>query len=129
MLERKAEIFVGANREGNSKIYEENGKGFGHLLAIGQGGIYTEVYKDIKYVLLPTDRKAIEKALEETKISKIINGYRGISELPKSKLLDMIENIQRMLISYPQIVSLDINPIILTEDRAVAADVKIYTKK
>jgi hypothetical protein len=41
----------------------------------------------------------------------------------------MIENIQRMLISYPQIVSLDINPIILTEDRAVAADVKIYTKK
>jgi hypothetical protein len=41
----------------------------------------------------------------------------------------MLENIQRMLISYPQIVSLDINPVMLTESRAVAVDVKVYIKK
>jgi acetyltransferase len=129
MIKGKAEIFIGANREGDSEIYKEDGRGFGHLLAIGQGGIYTEVYKDIEHVLLPTNRASIEKALERTKISKIINGYRGKPELPKEKLLDMLENIQRMLISYPQIVSLDINPVMLTEDRAVAVDVKMYLKK
>ena len=129
MIEPNAEFFIGANREGNSKIYEQNGNGFGHLLALGQGGIYTEIYKDIQYVLLPTDREDILKALEKTKISRIIDGYRGKPKLAKEKLLEMIENIQRMLISYPQIVSLDINPIILTEDRAVAVDVKIYLKK
>jgi acetyltransferase len=128
MIKGKAEIFIGANREGDSHIYEDEGKGFGHLLAIGQGGIYTEVYKDIEHVLLPTNRMAIDKALERTKISKIINGYRGKAKLPKDKLLDMLENIQRMLISYPQIVSLDINPVMLTEDKAVAVDVKIYVK-
>jgi acetyltransferase len=129
MIEGDAEIFVGANREGNSKIYEKDGKGFGHLLALGQGGIYTEIHKDVEYVLLPTDRKSIEEALERTKISKIINGYRGKPKLAKDKLLEMLENIQRMLISYPQIVSLDINPVMLTESRAVAVDVKVYIKK
>lgn len=128
MISGKAEIFIGANREGNSEIYEQDGKGFGHLLAIGKGGIYTEVYKDIEHVLLPTNRESIDKAIERTKISKIINGYRGKPKLPKDKLLDMLENIQRMLISYPQIVSLDINPVILTEHRAIAVDTKIYVK-
>jgi acetyltransferase len=129
MIEGNAEIFIGANREGDSEIYEKEGKGFGHLLALGQGGIYTEVYKDIEKVLLPTNRKSISMALERTKISKIINGYRGKPELAKEKLLDMVENIQRMLLSYPQIVSLDINPVMLTKDSAVAVDVKVYIKK
>ena len=40
----------------------------------------------------------------------------------------MIDRIQSMLVSYPQIVSLDINPIIVTEDRVVAVDVKMYIK-
>jgi acetyltransferase len=128
MIEGKAEVFIGANREGDSNIYEENGMGFGHLLAIGQGGIYTEVYKDIEHVLLPTNRKAMLEALQRTKISMIINGYRGKAQLPEDKLIDMLENIQRMLISYPQIVSLDINPVILTEDRVLAVDVKMYVK-
>jgi len=128
MVTGQAEIFIGAGREGNSKIYEDNGKGFGHLLSIGQGGIYTEVYKDIENVLLPASRESIDKALSETKIAKIIDGYRGKPKLAKEKLLDMLENIQRMLISYPQIVSLDINPVIMTEDRVVAVDVKMYIK-
>ena len=128
MIEPNAEFFIGANREGDSKIYEPDGNGFGHLLAIGQGGIYTEIYKDIQYVLLPTDRDDILSTLNRTKISKIIDGYRGKPQLAKIELLEMIENIQRMLISYPQIVSIDINPVILTTDRAVAVDIKIYLK-
>jgi acetyltransferase len=129
MIEPNAEIFIGANREGDSEIYQPDGNGFGHLVAIGQGGIYTEIYKDIQYVLLPTDREDFVDSLDNTKISKIIDGYRGKPALAKEQLLDMMMNIQNMLISYPQIVSIDINPVILTKDRAVAVDVKIYLKK
>lgn len=128
MIEGNAEIFIGANREGDSKIYEEDGKGFGHLVAVGQGGIYTEVYKDIKHFLLPTNRDDILEVLDSTNVSMIINGYRGKSPLAKEKLLDMLENIQKLLISYPQIISMDINPVILTEDTVVAVDVKLYIK-
>lgn len=128
MIEPKLEFFIGANREGDCNIYEKDGLGFGHLIAIGQGGIYTEVYKDIEHILVPESIKNITKKLDNTKVVKIINGYRGKPPLPKQKLIEMIDKVQRMLITYPEIYSIDMNPVILTESRVVAVDLKIYIK-
>ena len=128
MIDADAEIFIGANREGNLDVYKDEGLGFGHLLAFGHGGIYTEIYKDIKNILIPECRTRIEEVLEETKIWKIIEGYRGKEPLAKDKLIDMIENIQKLLITYPEIASMDMNPIMLSKDNAVAVDTKIYVK-
>jgi acetyltransferase len=129
MLKPKAEFFIGANRQGGTDIYEGEGLGFGHLMAIGQGGIYTEVYKDIKHILVPETQNNIERILNSTNIVKIIDGYRGKAPLAKEKLLTMIDQLQSMLVTYPQIVSMDINPVILTENRAIAVDVKIYIRR
>jgi acetate---CoA ligase (ADP-forming) len=129
MINAKLEFFIGANREGDCRIYEQNGLGFGHLVALGLGGIYTEVYKDIKHMLIPEDEHGVSTIIDETKVSMIINGYRGKAKLAKEKLIDLIIKIQRLLISYPQIVSMDINPVMLTEDRAVVVDAKFYLKK
>ncbi|KKP65804.1 MAG: putative acetyl-CoA synthetase (ADP-forming) protein [candidate division WS6 bacterium GW2011_GWE1_34_7] len=129
MIEGKLEFFIGANREGNSDIYEKDGLGFGHLLAIGQGGIYTEVYKDIKHILLPESVENMNHILSETKVSTIIDGYRGKPKLAREQLLELMLKLQKMLISYPQIISMDINPIMLTEKRAVVVDIKLYIKE
>lgn len=128
MIEPKAEFFIGASREGGIDIYDENGLGFGHLMAIGQGGIYTEVYKDIRNILVPETKKNIERVLGETKISKIIDGYRGKPALAKPELLELLDKVQSMLVTYPEIINIDINPVILTERRAVPVDIKIYIK-
>jgi len=128
MIDGKVEFFIGANREGDSHIYEKNGKGFGHLLAIGQGGIYTEVYKDIKHILVPENDEKIRDLFDETKVSMIINGYRGKPALAKEKILDLITKIEKLLISYPEIISMDINPVMITEKRAVVVDAKFYVK-
>jgi acetyl coenzyme A synthetase (ADP forming)-like protein len=128
MIEGKLEFFIGANREGGKDIYEPNGLGFGHLLAIGQGGIYTEVYKDIKHILVPECKEKIEDIFSDTKVSKIIEGYRGKPALAKDKILELINKIQSLLISYPEIVTMDINPVMITEDRAVVLDIKIYVR-
>ncbi|KKQ04641.1 MAG: Acetyl coenzyme A synthetase (ADP forming), alpha domain protein [candidate division WS6 bacterium GW2011_WS6_36_26] len=129
MIEGKVEFFIGANREGDSRIYEKDGKGFGHLLAIGQGGIYTEVYKDIKHILVPENEQKIRDLFDETKISMIINGYRGKPALAKEKILDLIYKIEKLLINYPEIISMDINPVMITEKRAVVVDAKFYVKQ
>ncbi|MGI5897578.1 MAG: acetate--CoA ligase family protein [Candidatus Dojkabacteria bacterium] len=129
MIEGKLEIFLGANREGSSDIYEEEGLGFGHLMAVGKGGIFTEVYKDIKHILVPESRENIDRILSETKVSMIIDGYRGKPRLAREKLIDLLEKVQKMLVSYPEIISMDINPVMLTEDRAVVVDIKLYVKK
>ncbi len=129
MIPGKLEFFIGANREGGVDIYEKDGRGFGHLLAIGQGGIYTEVYKDIRHILVPENREKIDVILSKTKVSEIIDGYRGKPPLPREKLIELIMSIQKLLVSYPEIVSMDINPVMVTEDRAVVVDAKFYVAK
>ena len=129
MIPGKLEFFIGANREGGVDIYEKDGKGFGHLLAIGQGGIYTEVYKDIRHILVPENREKIDAILSKTKVSEIIDGYRGKPPLPREKIIDLIMSIQKLLVSYPEIISMDINPVMITEDRAIVVDAKFYVAK
>jgi len=125
----KIEMFIGANRDGDSHIYEKDGVGFGHLMAIGKGGVYTEVYKDIKHVLIPEMREKVDHILSETSVSKIIDGYRGKPKLAREKFVDIIMKIQSLLITYPEIISMDINPVMLNEEKAYAVDIKLYVKK
>jgi len=129
MLDTDTEIFLGTNREGDMDVYEDKGLGFGHLLAFGHGGIYTEIYKDIKHILIPECSSRIEEIMEETKIWEIVEGYRGKASLAKKDLIDLIEKVQRLLITYPEIVSMDMNPVILDEKAAIVVDAKIYIKK
>ncbi len=128
MIEGNLEFFIGANREGDSDIYEKEGLGFGHLIAMGKGGTFTEVYRDITHALVPEKQEDIEMILSKTKVSRIINGYRGKPKLAREKLIELIMKIQSMLISYPEIVSMDINPVMLTEEKAVVVDIKLYLK-
>ena len=50
---------------------------FGWVLTLGSGGILVELIGDAKTLLLPTNIKAIEKALTELKVTKLLNGFRG----------------------------------------------------
>lgn len=125
----KEELFIGTNRDGNIDVYNKDSIGFGHLIAFGKGGIYTEIYKDINYALTPACQKTIEQALDKTSVSKIIKGARGNDPLAYDKIIEAIKSVQRMVIMYPEIISLDINPILVTETRAVAVDVKIFVGK
>lgn len=121
------EIFIGANREGNSNVYADiQNKGFGHLMVMGKGGIYTEVYKDLAYQLIPSTRDELKNAFLRTNVSKIILGTRGQEPLALEKIVDALEKVQRLLLLYPMIKSMDINPLLVTKDRAVCVDIKIF---
>lgn len=120
------EVFIGANRDGAADVYEDETSGFGHLLAFGKGGIYTEIYKDIAYALVPATEYDITEALNETKTSQILQGARGKEPLAKEKVLTAIKAIQRLVILYPEILSIDINPLLVTKDRAVSVDMKVF---
>ncbi|MCA9379520.1 acetate--CoA ligase family protein, partial [Candidatus Dojkabacteria bacterium] len=119
------ELLIGANRDGDSHVYEQNGRGFGHLLVFGKGGIYTEVYQDISTAIVPITREIAEQMISESKVGKIIAGSRGKSPLAKDKLIDTLLAVQRLVTSYPQIISLDLNPVILTEKECVVVDIKL----
>lgn len=120
------QLFIGTKRDGDADVYEPGKPGFGHLLVFGQGGIYTEIQKDMGYALVPSQREYIQKQLAKTRVSKVLAGARGKEALAVEKYIDAICAIQKLVLLYPEIQSLDINPILMTNNRAIAVDIKIF---
>jgi acetyl coenzyme A synthetase (ADP forming)-like protein len=124
------ELFIGINRDGSSNVYENKAdQGFGHQILFGKGGIYTEVYKDISLRLLPLSDTGFEELINSTKVNSVLNGARGEKVLARSKLITLLEKLQKMVFTYPEIVSMDVNPVIVTTKRAIAVDIKIFIKE
>lgn len=121
------ELFlIGANRDGGVDVYNPMTAGFGHLIVFGQGGIYTEIYKDLGYALAPATDEVIRASLEKTKIYQIMQGARGKQPLAIEKVIEAIKSVQKLVLLYPEIASLDINPLLLSSTRATAVDIKIF---
>ena len=66
--------------------------------------------------------------INETKLGKILNGVRG--EKPKNiqGVINILEAIQKITFDFPEISSIDINPLMVTEDKAYVVDFKILLK-
>lgn len=122
------ELFFGAQRDGGKDVYTRKGKGFGHLILFGQGGIYTEILSDISHKMTPLGVKDILHLINSTKVSKIIHGVRGKKPLAFHEVYKTIESLQKMISLYPEIESVDINPSILSQSQCVCVDVKIFVK-
>jgi len=128
-LTPRVEFFIGANRDGDSDVYKPDIPGFGHLVVFGKGGIYTEIFEDFGYVLVPASKDDIQKSLEKTKVFQIISGARGQKSLNVEKVIEQIYKVQQLTLLYPQIISLDLNPLIITEKDTVAVDIKVFVGK
>lgn len=98
---------------------------FGHVLACGLGGIYTEVFKDIARELIPIGRKEAEEMLKRLKIYPILKGVRGEKPVNMEALIDILERLSFMAQVIPEINEMDLNPVIVSEERCVAVDARI----
>lgn len=125
-IKANEELFIGAQRDGNKDVYQEEVPGFGHLLVFGKGGIYTEVLHDLAYALAPASQKEIEQALSKTHVYQILKGLRGKQPLAINKYLQTILAVQKLVLMYPQIISLDLNPVLISSHEVWAADAKIF---
>ena len=66
--------------------------------------------------------------VNETKIGKILQGYRGEKKKDINGIVDILEKIQKVTFDYPEIKSIDINPLMINEDKAYVVDFKIILK-
>lgn len=98
---------------------------FGFILLFGAGGIFTEILDDFSFAKLPITEKSIINLLTNTKIYKLLNGYRTNKKYPIDKLINTILNINTIALRYPNILQVEINPVIITEDDVWAVDNKI----
>ena len=104
---------------------------FGHMIMFGMGGVYTELFKDVSFAILPICREEALELIKETKLYHILRGYRGMDVMDLEKALDAILRINQLIMDFPEIVELDINPLSIYRlgEGIMALDVKIVLSR
>ncbi|MBN2157401.1 MAG: acetate--CoA ligase family protein [Candidatus Lokiarchaeota archaeon] len=108
---------------------------WGPLLMVGTGGIYTNFLKDVSFDLAyKYDKEEAIAQLSKTKIYNILKGVRGEPPSDIEAILNVLVRISQLVHDFPQIVELDINPLLVFEespehDAYSAVDIKITIKQ
>ena len=109
-----AELLVGVVRD----------PAHGYVLTLAAGGTLTELMEDRGSVLVPASREEVREVIFGLKVGRLLNGYRGASAANVEAVLDAVMAVQAYVTNaHPREV--EINPLICTPDRAVAADALI----
>jgi len=89
-----------------------------------------EVFKDTTIRIAPVDIGTAQEMIDGIKGSALLKGFRGSKPCDTDALSHVLVNVSNLLIDHPEIVSLDINPLIVLEKGkgCVAVDVKIHAK-
>jgi len=100
---------------------------FGQVIIFGMGGIYAELFKDISVRMVPVNEKSALKMINEMQGSAILKGYRGKPPCDLQAVARRIAGLSRLLTDHPEIVNIDINPLIVFEKGhgCVIVDAKI----
>jgi len=113
------EFFAGINYEGK----------FGHSILCGLGGIFIEVFKDTASNLAPFGQDKALEMIRSLKSFKIIKGVRGQKGIDENKFAEIIARLSSLTQAAPEIMEMDINPLLGNEKDLVAVDARIRVKK
>lgn len=107
----------------------QNDVQFGPVIMVGLGGIYTEVFQDVSFRILPVTKKDSEEMIRDLRGGQILKGFRGSPPVNIDLLTDALVNIGRLgLEMAPYYESIDLNPVILYPNDYYVVDAKILLK-
>lgn len=98
---------------------------FGTTLLVGMGGTEAELFKDTTLGFPPLNERLAHRMLESLKIYPLLKGYRGSEPKNIAKIVEVMIRMSYLAADYPEIEELDINPIIVTQDDAIALDARV----
>ena len=112
-----AEAFVGVTTDPT----------FGPLVACGMGGTWVELLKDVEFRLPPVSDRDAAEMIDHLRLGKLIDGYRGKPPADRAAFEDLIQRISALVDITPELIELDLNPVILREpgQGAVVVDARI----
>ncbi|MEE4258852.1 MAG: acetate--CoA ligase family protein [Bacteroidales bacterium] len=113
------ELYAGIKKEGK----------FGHLIMFGLGGIFIEVFKDVRSVLAPLHEDEIIAEIKQLRSYKLFEGARGKTGIDEMKFADIIMRLSKLVLIAPEIVELDLNPIMAEEEKVTVVDARIKIEK
>jgi len=109
------EVILGAKRDPS----------FGPVVLFGLGGIYVEILKETSLRVAPINRFEAEEMISEIRGSDIFKGLRGEKPLDTEALVEGLLRLSQLVVDFPEIEGIDINPVKVLEKGAVAVDARI----
>lgn len=117
MLPPGLEVLIGMNRDPQ----------FGPLVTFGLGGIFVESLKDVSFRLAPFSKEEAQEMITEIRAYSLLEGVRGHKPVDQETLIDALLRIGQLVVDFPEIAELDINPYIVYEEGGggVAVDMRL----
>lgn len=108
----------------------QNDPQFGPIIMVGIGGIYTEVFKDVAFRVLPIAKQDALDMINELKGRKILEGFRGAAPVDKDMIASALVSIGNLGTEMaPYYESIDFNPAIFYEKDYYVVDAKIILRQ
>jgi len=103
---------------------------FGPLLMFGTGGIYANFMQDVSFALAyKFSKDSAKKLVSGTKIFNLLQGVRGESASDIEAIIDVLLRLSQLVNDFPEIVELDINPLLAFVKGYSVVDIKITIKR
>jgi acetyltransferase len=119
MVHKKIELLIGANKDPI----------FGPVIAFGRGGVAVEIFGDVKLGLPPLNRMLARRLMEGTRIYPLLKGYRGMPGVNLDELELILVRFAYLVMDFPEIREIDINPFAIDETGGLAIDARIVLEK
>ncbi|HWP91772.1 MAG TPA: acetate--CoA ligase family protein [Thermodesulfobacteriota bacterium] len=110
------EVIIGSVRDSN----------FGPLMVFGMGGIFVEALRDVSYRLAPLTELESQEMIEEIKGYPLLRGYRGERGVDLEELKRTVMMISSLLVDFPEIKEMDLNPVFVNENEVIVADGRMF---
>ncbi len=112
------ELLIGAKRDNT----------FGPVILFGMGGILAEILKDRSIALPPLNRTLARMLMERTRVHRILKGYRNIPAADMDLMEGLLVCMAHLLVDFPEIVELDMNPVVVRNGEPLAVDARVLLK-
>jgi hypothetical protein len=106
------ELLLGARRD----------EVFGPVVAVGAGGVLTEVVRDVALRLAPVAEEDIQGMLSEGGLPRLLDGARGVPPVDRVTLAGAIRALGELMMAEGHVLEVDLNPIIAAGNRLTAVD-------
>jgi acetyltransferase len=98
---------------------------FGPVISFGAGGIEVEVLEDHAVGLPPLNDFVIETMIEHTRVARLMGACRYMPPMNRQALTEILQRVSELVCELPEVISMEINPLIGNDKDVVAVDARI----
>ena len=98
---------------------------FGPLIACGTGGVLVDLLADSAFRLHPLTEPDTVEMIDQLKGARLLRGYRGATPADEAALRDVLLRVSELVTAAPEILELDLNPVMVTAAGACVADARV----